>query len=131
MAKAGFNFQAQVGASIIALARDVNMQLGADEIDVSTRGDAGWKNFIQGLKEWGATFQLLYVSGNAVYETLRTAFLAGTSVVDFRLMDDGGEGWKGTVLVMDFPRAEPLNDGVVIDVTVKGQGAVTLIDTVS
>ena len=96
--------------------------MSASEIDVSVRGGAGWKEFVQGLREWGVTIENLWVPTDAGIAALRTAFAAG-SCLTVRVIDDNGYGWSGSCIVTALGRGEPLDGAVTMPVTLKGTGA--------
>jgi predicted secreted protein len=123
---AGFNCVLKAGGNTVGKAQDVELPMTATEVDTSTRDGAGWKSFIQGLKEWGATIDHLWVPSNAAYQALRDAFLNGTEIaVEFE--DDGGDGFSGNALVMGLTLGQPLDDAVTIPITIKGNGALSVL----
>lgn len=121
---AGFDCVLQLGGNPIAYAQDVELSMSATEIDITTRNDSGWKKFIQGLKEWGATVDHLWVPTDAGLGAIRDAYINGTELAG-TFFDDSGKGFSGQVLVTGMTFPQPLDDGVDLNVTLKGTGALT------
>ena len=121
---AGFDCVLTVGSDTVGKAQDVELSMSATEIDVTTRDASGWKKHIQGLKEWGATIDQLWVPSNDALEALRDAFMDG-SELSASFEDDSSEGFSGTVIVTGLTFGQPLDDGVTLNVTVKGTGALS------
>lgn len=121
---AGFNMILKIGGSASGEAKDVDFNKQADEIDTTTRSSGGWKEFIQGLKEWDIDAGHLYVPSDAQILALQNAFLNGT-VVAVEVEDPDGNNWSGNAIVTNISDAEPLDNAVMISVTLKGTGALT------
>ncbi len=123
---AGFNCVLTMGSDTVGKAQDVELSMSATEIDITTRSDSGWKKFIQGLKEWGATIDQLWVPSDDALKALRDAYLDGSELVA-TFADDSSEGFTGSVIVTGLSFPQPLDDGVNLNVTVKGTGALAIL----
>lgn len=106
----------------VAKARDVKLTADGKEIDVSSRSGAGWKEFLQGLKEWALSVDQVWVADDTGLAALQAAFLSG-DVLAAELLDADGYGFSGDVIVTKFERGEPLEAGVMCPVELKGTGA--------
>lgn len=113
-----------VGNTVVGKAKDVELKADGNPIDTTTRADAGWKNFVAGLREWGADIEQLWVYSDTGLTDIKNAFINGTSLA-VKFDDGGGHGFNGTVLVTSLKFGQPLNGAVVLAVSVKGQGALT------
>jgi predicted secreted protein len=111
------------GTVIVPKVRDNELNLKANEIDKTSRADNGWKGKRAGLKEWGASFDMLYDPDDTSWQMLQAAFFGGLtigcSILDG---DEGGEGTHGKVFVTEFTRGEPLDGMVTTKVTLVGDG---------
>lgn len=121
---AGFDCELKLGGNTIAYAQDVELSMSASEIDITTRNDSGWKKFLQGLKEWGATVDHLWIPTDTGLEAIRDAYVDGTEL-SATFYDDAGQGFGGQVLVTGMTFPQPLDDGVDLNITLKGTGALT------
>lgn len=121
---AGFDCVLALGGNTIAYAQDVELSMSASEIDITTRNDSGWKKFLQGLKEWGATVDHLWIPTDAGLQAIRDAYVDGSELLA-TFYDDSGKGFSGQVLVTGMTFPQPLDDGVDLNVTLKGTGALT------
>ncbi len=130
MPKVGFVGVLRLGDLEVVDARDVSLDVSAEMVETSRRIDAGWKSWLQGWKEWGVTLDIVRRNDSQVLDNIRTAFVDGTEM-SLSMLDDEGEGITGTILVENFPEAQPLKDVMSHAVTLKGQGAFTVVDAVS
>lgn len=122
----GFNMTMTAGGLTVGKARDVTPELSSSEVDVTTRDSAGWKLFKQGLKEWGASVNQLWVPTDAALKAIESAFFNGTELaITFR--DPDGWGYDGTAIVTGLAKGEPLDDAASFDATIKGTGALTVV----
>lgn len=118
----GFNGVLKAGTKTVAYARDVELALDSDDIDVTTRNSAGWKEFLQGLKEWTLEIAQLYVSDDDAIQVLIDSWMNGTPVA-IAIKDDADQGFDGTGYVKSLRFAQPLTDAVGIPATIRGTGA--------
>lgn len=132
MGKPGYNASLSVGVSptVCGKMKDVTLDQVASAIDISTRDGAGWKKFIQGLKEWSISGEQLWVPDDTAYELIETAFRAGSEIAVSMLdvAGAGGHGWTGNAIVTKLGRGEPLDGALVVPVELKGTGALTVVD---
>jgi predicted secreted protein len=122
----GFQCILKVGAgnAEVGRAKAVKLNGTSGSIDITTRSDAGWKAFIQGLKEWDVTIEQLWVSDNAALGAIRTAYINGTTIaVD--LKDGEAKGFTGTAIVTAFGLDQPLDGACMTPISLKGTGALT------
>jgi predicted secreted protein len=111
--------------------RSVTVNLGADAVDDTSRTTNGWRSRIQGLKEWGASFEMIYDPSNTPWQAVRSSFFAGDPIevlaLDQDISVDGAEGLRGTVEVTSFEKAEPLEDVQSNSTELSGNGTPTWV----
>lgn len=112
--------------SEVSYVRDLTLSLTASEVDITTRSTNGWRARRAGLREWGAEFELLAVSGDTVWDALETSFENGTSSTA-TIADNLGHSVAGTVYVTSFTRNEPMDGAVTANVTLVGANEPTII----
>jgi predicted secreted protein len=117
----GYQMEISISSSVVALARDVTLNLSSNVVGATTRGGDGWEENIQGLKKWSVDMEMVYIADDAGYQALRTAFNTGANV-DVILTDKQGNTETGTAIVNDMGRPEPLDDLVTVNVTLTGDG---------
>ena len=104
--------------------RDVNLDLSSSEVDDTCRTTNGFRSRIQGLKQWGADFEMVYDTTNAAWELVRAAYFDKTKIevliLDNDISVDGSEGVQGDIYVSDFTEAQPLDDIISNSVTLLG-----------
>ena len=137
--KLGMECKLYVGAAVLAdgvvsgswtectAARDVTLNLDANEADLTTRGNAGWRATRATLRDASVDFDLLWDSADgahaATVEKIRAAYFAGTAlamaIMDGDIVISDNEGFGANWYITAFNRSEPLEEGVVISVTAK------------
>jgi TP901-1 family phage major tail protein len=138
MAEAGFEGKLYIGTAgggqtantEVKYATDVTINMSVDEIDVSSRDSAPWKDSIPGMGGWSIDFTLVYENADAATDALETAFL-GRDTISVRVIDRDGDGYYGDCYVTRFDRGEPLGGAMTRNVTLRGRGAPTVINTAS
>jgi len=104
-------------------ARNVTLNLGRSEADVSSRGGGGWKTVAAGLKEVSIEFEIIDDPSDTTFATIRDAWLNGSKiglqVLDGDLTENGSQGLKADCVITGFNRDEPLEDALTYKVTAK------------
>lgn len=101
--------------------KDVTLTLEKDEIDVTTRGSGGYKEFVDGLIDATIDFNMIWDTTDAAFTAIRTAFFA-KSAVEFLVLDDGttdGQGLRATCMIKSFSRGETLGEALTVDVSIR------------
>ena len=106
----------------IAEARDLSLNMTAEEFDVSDR-NTKFKMYDHGGIDVEISGKLTYRNGNANCETIRDLFLSGCGA-EFALMDGpiataGSEGIRGGFKVFTNSHEFPLADGMTVDISLK------------
>jgi len=111
--------------------RDVTLGQEANDIDDTSRTTNGWRSRIQGLKQWGCEFEMIYTPTNAAWEAIRAHFVAGTPaeilVMDQDITIDGAYGLRGFAEVTGFDKEEPLEDVQINSTTFVGSSEPTWV----
>jgi len=93
--------------------RDVTLNQTSDSADASKRASA-FKINVATLKDLSCNFEMVYVSGDDDWTTLKTAYY-GSTVIEFAVLN-GGSAVSGTLgvrfsaQVKDFTISQGLND---------------------
>lgn len=114
-----------IGASKIAELANWNLDLGADDIDVTSFDSEGWKEFLAGLKEWSGSaegnFDPTDTNGQ---KAILNAWLNGEAVT-LDLKVNSTITFSGSALVK--PSIEtPIDDKVSFSFDFQGTGALSL-----
>ena len=121
-------YQGAAGGDLATLAemsnvKDVTLNLEAGEADITTRANGGWKATAASLRECSVEFEMVWKPGDAGFDAIKTAFLAG-ELVELAVLDGakdaaGSQGPKGSFSVTGFSRSEPLEEAITVKVTAK------------
>ena len=127
----GNDCKLSIGSDVAGTIRDASLTVSNSPVDVTARDSGGWREELGGIKEWTISGPMVYLKDDVAMVALRTASLAGTLVTGVLFIFKDLEGFKGDVLVTEMGAAAPLEDAVVVEITLKGVGPVTFEDDVS
>lgn len=109
--------------TLMANVRNVTLNLESSQADVSTRGTGGWRQLRSGLKDATLDFEMLDLEGDADLTAISGAYFGNTSiefkVMDGLITDTDSRGLHATMEIVNFSRAEDLEDAVVYNVSAK------------
>lgn len=106
----------------VANVKDLTLNLEKAEADVTTRGNNGWRATVGTLKDASIEFQMVDDDADDDFAAFSAAFFGNTSVEVLVLnggISEVSEGLRATVQVLNFSRSEPLEEAVMVDVTLK------------
>ena len=125
----GMNAKIYQGAAAAAIGslseltnvKDVTLNLEAGEADVTTRANSGWRGTAASLRQASVDFEMVWKPGDAGFDAIKDAFLAGTSI-ELAVLDgdkavSGSQGLKATFSISSFTRSEPLEEAISVSVT--------------
>lgn len=103
--------------------KDLTLSLDKDEVDITTRGSGGFKEFIDGMIDASIDFGMVWDTEDTDFAAIRTAFFAKTAV-EFLILDGlvattGSQGLRVTCMVKSFTRNENLGEALMADVTLR------------
>lgn len=103
--------------------KDLTLSLEKDEIDLTTRGSNGFKEFADGLIDASVEFGLLWDTSDAAFTALQDAFFNKTSeellILDGSSATSGNQGLRATMMVKSFSRSESLGEALMVEVSVR------------
>lgn len=127
-AKRGLNVLVSIGSQKVGGQRGATLNRGSETLDVSNKAtEGGWKEFIQGAKEWSIDCDGILIAEDVGFTALETAYLAG-NLVDIKIGDEAGWGYQGKAIITDFPIEAPYDDALTYSVTFQGTGALSKVD---
>jgi len=115
--------------------KDFTLQVAGGALDATSKDSAGWKEFLPGLREWGASGSGLYLleSSNVGQVSAWAALTQGNllSVVFYEGSSasiTGGTTWQkytGSVVITGFDIESPLDGAAGMKIAFKGTGPIT------
>lgn len=125
MAITGTGGAVKLGANKIAEIANWSLDLGADDIDITSFDSNGWKEYLAGLKEWSGSIEGNLVTGDTNgQKAILNAWLNGEEL-EFTFEVSTGVTFKGDALVK--PSIEvPVDDKASFSCDIQGTGALTL-----
>ena len=127
VSKLGGDGTLTVGGTLAQYVQDLNVPLGGNEVDDTTRANAGFTSTRVGLRNWGISFTMVSKEGDAMFTTLQTAWQTAAILETVLATDAVGHALGGSVSVPTFNKSEPINGVVTVDVVLKGYGAPTTV----
>lgn len=102
--------------------RGGKLNRSAETVDTTTKDAGGWKEARPGLLEWSIDGDGIYLTGNEGYNLIETAFIQ-KELVKVRMAVEGGVGFEGMAVIVDFPLDMPFDNEVTYSIKVQGTGA--------
>jgi len=125
VALAGKGGAVKLGTNKIAEISNWSLDLGADDIDITSFDSNGWKEYLAGLKEWSGSIEgNLKTDDTNGQKAILNAWLSGASLA-FTFVVSSGVTFQGSALVK--PSIEvPVDDKASFSCDITGTGALTL-----
>jgi predicted secreted protein len=125
MAVTGKGGAVKLSANKIAEISNWSLDLGADDIDITSFDSQGWKEYLAGLKEWAGRIEAnLKPNDTNGQKAIFNAWLAGTPLT-FTFEVSSGVTFQGSAFVK--PSIEvPVDDKATFSCDIQGTGALTL-----
>lgn len=104
--------------------RDLEITTDTDEIDITTRANAGFKATAATIKESTIEFEALWKKNDARFNELEAAWDSSGEIavaaMDGPIATSGNSGLVGNFTVPGFSRSEPIGDAMKVSITLKG-----------
>ena len=125
MALAGKGGAVKLGANKIAEISNWSLDLGADDIEITSFDSNGWKEYLVRLKEWSGSIEgNLKTDDTNGQKAILNAWLNGTKL-SFTFEVSSGVSFQGEAFVK--PSIEvPVDDKASFSCDITGTGALTL-----
>jgi len=125
MAITGKDGSVYIGANKVAEISSWSLDLGADDIEITSFDSQGWKEYLAGLKEWSGSFEGNFVPTDTNgQQALINAWLNSTSV-SLELRIDATKKFAGSAFVK--PSIEmPVDEKGSFSCDFQGSGQLTV-----
>jgi len=125
MAIAGYGGAVKLGANKIAEISNWSLDLGADDIEITSFDSQGWKEYLAGLKEWSGSMEgNLKTDDTNGQKAILNAWINGETL-EFTFEVSSGVSFQGEAFVK--PSIEvPVDDKASFSCDITGTGALTL-----
>ena len=127
MALPGKNAVVKIGANTIAGLNEASFSASGETIETTTFESNGWKEKIQGLKEFSMSLSGFYEPTDTNGQVaLRDAYMNGTTVtIDYLV--DGTVGFQGSYLVTSMEIGAGTSGEVSVSYELESTGALTIV----
>jgi len=125
MAITGTGGAVKLSANKIAEISNWSLDLGADDIDITSFDSQGWKEYLAGLKEWSGSIEGNFKPGDTNgQKAILNAWLSGAKLT-FTFEVSSGVSFQGEAFVK--PSIEvPVDDKASFSCDITGTGALAL-----
>jgi len=106
-----------INSNQLKLAKEVTVELGGSEADVTTRDSQGIKRSVLALKEITISGTALYSSDDAAVQALVSAYTGGTAIEV--TVSDPTLSYTGKWAVISLSNGQPLEDVATLEFTLK------------
>lgn len=115
---------------VLAGQRGATLNRSADTIDGTSKdSEGGWKENLQGFKEWGVDCDGALVASDEAYDHLEEQFEAGEPV-NVIIELESGKQYKGAAIITDFPIEMPYDDLATYSISLTGAKELTRVPVV-
>ncbi|GAB6184511.1 phage tail tube protein [Thermopirellula anaerolimosa] len=115
--KLGRECTLSIGTNQLKLAKEVTVELGGSEADVTTRDSQGIKRSVVALKELTISGTAVYSPDDAAVQALVSAYTGGTPLEV--TVSDPTLSYTGKWAVTSLSQGQPLEDVATLDFTLK------------
>lgn len=105
--------------------KDATLSFDSDTINITTKDDGDWRQFLAGLKSWTLSCDALYIDGDAAQIALQNAF-ANAQTVEVKMSKAGSFTTTGNAIVTHLEFGAPLEDAFTASVEFQGTGMATI-----
>ena len=125
MAITGTGGAVKLNTNKVAEISNWSLDLGADDVEITSFDSNGWKEYLAGLKEWSGSIEGNFVAGDTNgQKAILNAWLAGETL-EFTFEVSSGVTFEGEALVK--PSIEvPVDDKASFSCDIQGTGALSL-----
>lgn len=118
----GLDIIVSAGGKAIGGQKNCKLSIKADSIDTSTKTSGDWKRKISGAKEWSATCDGFYYTGDEGYDAAVDAVLSSTAVDVVLANKTNTVGFKGKAYIVGLDLDAPYDDALTYDLSFDGNG---------
>ena len=115
--KLGRECTLSIGNNPLKLAKEVTVELGGSEADVTTRDSQGVKRTVLALKELTISGTAIYSPDGVAVQALITAYTEGTAIEV--TVSDPTLSYTGKWAVTSLSQGQPLEDVATLEFTLK------------
>ena len=115
--KLGHETTISIGSNELKLSRDITVNQGGSEVDVTSRNSGGVKQVVLGLKDLSISFQAIYDASDSAITALQGSYDDGTPVSV--ALSDPTLDYNGRWVCTQFNVNQPIDGVVTVDVTLK------------
>jgi TP901-1 family phage major tail protein len=110
---------------MLAGQRNATLSRSAETIDATSKDSAGdWKESVAGFKEFSIDCDGAFVTDDAAYGILETAFVNSENVNVYLELPSGTK-YRGNCTITDFSLEFPYDDLTTYSISLQGSGALT------
>jgi predicted secreted protein len=110
---------------VLSSTKDMSIKKNMSPIDVTSFDTIdGWKEYLEGLKEWSVSCESIYIEADAGQEDVLGTIVEGNEIIfQYRPRDESGAYYfEGAVLVTEWNLKNTVADAVMVSGAFQGCG---------
>jgi TP901-1 family phage major tail protein len=124
-AQQGLLFLLKVGAAAVLTARQTDMTINSEMVDVTAKDTAGWRDLMDGAGMKSMTITLEGPFKDATYEETLRGYAHAGSINAYTLESENGDSWAGNFQITSYSRAGTYNGEETYSMTLESAGVIT------
>lgn len=113
--------------ALIGGARTNDLTINGNPVDITNKASQGWQEMLAGagVRSADISMQGIYDANNASpHATLKSAALAGGTILPFKMFSGDGHGVLGYWAVATYKRTGPYDNAETFELTLKSHGPI-------
>lgn len=99
--------------------RNVTVNMERTEADATDRSSGGWTQSVGTLNSLTIEMEMIWKPDDTGFDVIKNAYLDNVTIGIRALDQVNGEGPEADMIVLTFPRAEEIEDKMVVNATLK------------
>lgn len=124
-AQRGLLFILSVGADDVLTARQTDMTINSEVVDVTAKDTQGWRDLMEGAGTKSMTITLEGPFKDELYEETLRGYAHSASINAFTLTSGNGDAWTGDFQITSYSRAGVYNGEETYSMTLESAGVIT------
>lgn len=123
-AQKGLLFLLKVGTDAVLTARQTDMTINSEVVDVTAKDTEGWRDLMEGAGTKSMTISLEGPYKAAAYEETLRGYAHSASINAYTLENEAGDGWAGDFQITSYSRAGVFNGEETYSMTLESAGVI-------
>jgi len=124
-AQRGLLFVLAVGGDDVLTARQTDMTINSEVVDVTAKDTQGWRDLMEGAGTRSMTITLEGPFKDETYEETLRGYSHSATINAYTLTSATGDAWAGNFQITSYSRAGTFNGEETYSITLESAGVIT------